>query len=305
LPSSLSGYVQLSIINFLNLAVPLFLAISGYFIGKKNLKNIKECNGFWKKQIPTVYVPCLVFSIPWFLVSSISNPMNWSGTILKVLNLFLCGYSVYYFIALIIQCYLLAPLLIKHNNLRTLVIVMVISILSMLIIEVVRYEYGRELPLIVRGAFPPLLIFFYLGIFFSKHNRDYSICYPMLLIIGGLILGILQMEYLYNRYGIVATGQKTFLYLFDTGCILLCLSKKIENLYIDSWLNRLFLRIGEISFGIYFTHVYLIWIIERWVPQLKDNWFILWFATVCITILVIQLIKRVAPSLSLKYLGYR
>lgn len=55
--------------NFFNCAVPLFLAISGYFIAKRDLNTLAKCNLFWRKQIPTVYIPCLVFSLPWFLLS--------------------------------------------------------------------------------------------------------------------------------------------------------------------------------------------------------------------------------------------
>lgn len=71
--------IQLILINAFNCAVPLFLAISGYFIAKKNLNTFAECSSFWKKQIPTVYIPCLIFSLPWFVISWVSVDFEWGG----------------------------------------------------------------------------------------------------------------------------------------------------------------------------------------------------------------------------------
>lgn len=72
LNGEISDVIQLVLINFFNCAVPLFLAISGYFIAQKRLITFADCRKFWSKQIPTVYVPCLIFSLPWFVLSCIS-----------------------------------------------------------------------------------------------------------------------------------------------------------------------------------------------------------------------------------------
>ncbi|HVK99686.1 MAG TPA: acyltransferase, partial [Dongiaceae bacterium] len=46
--------------NALNFGVPMFLAISGFFLAKKTLGSIGEYFEFIKKQIPRVYLPLLV-----------------------------------------------------------------------------------------------------------------------------------------------------------------------------------------------------------------------------------------------------
>lgn len=73
----LSEFIQIVIRNALNCAVPLFLAISGYFIARKKLDTFAGCRAFWQKQIPTVYIPCLVFSIPWLVLHCVS--VNYAG----------------------------------------------------------------------------------------------------------------------------------------------------------------------------------------------------------------------------------
>lgn len=107
--------VTVIIRSILNCAVPIFLAISGYFIGFKNLQFGNGHLQFLKRQIPKVYIPCLIFSLPYLAMAV------WDSQSLRMghfLWFFACGFSVYYFVALIIQCYILAPLMTKCNNLR-------------------------------------------------------------------------------------------------------------------------------------------------------------------------------------------
>lgn len=93
-----------------NCAVPLFLAVSGYFIGKKR----KGYCTFLTKQIKRVYIPMLIFSIPWATIAILggSNPMK------TILFTFCCGMSIFYFIALIIQLYILTPVIAKVASYR-------------------------------------------------------------------------------------------------------------------------------------------------------------------------------------------
>lgn len=227
------------------------------------------------------------------------------GVVSDVLNYLLCGESIYYFILLIIECYLLAPLLIKHNNTSVLIVIIAISILSAAAFEYVRFSNGIELPLIVYGSFPPLLIFFYLGIYLTRHSRDYSLWLPLGLIIIGIILGLLHMDYVQDTFGVSAPGQKTSLYVFDIGCILLCMSRKSEMAFSDNSFTRKIIYIGEISFGIYLTHMYLVFIADRFLPSMRENWIGLWSLSIVLTIGIIEICKKISPALSRRYLGYR
>lgn len=101
--------------SLLNCAVPLFLAISGYFVAKKKVSSKKEHLIFLKNQIPKVYIPCLIFSVPYFLLAIYSGS---NGVLKPLVTMFACGFSVYYFIALIIQYYILLPVFVKFNKLR-------------------------------------------------------------------------------------------------------------------------------------------------------------------------------------------
>ena len=49
--------LPIAIRQILNCAVPIFLALSAYFIANKKFDTSKDVFPFWKKQIPKVYIP--------------------------------------------------------------------------------------------------------------------------------------------------------------------------------------------------------------------------------------------------------
>lgn len=97
---------NLFIRQIINCCVPLFFVLSGFFLYKKILDTKEQIYSFWRKQIPKVYIPVLIWSLPQFIPNLLHGHIV-SANIL----LFSCGYSVYYFVAVIIQFYLLLPLL--------------------------------------------------------------------------------------------------------------------------------------------------------------------------------------------------
>ena len=97
--------------QFINCAVPIFLAISGYFIGRKSFEEKGSYIQFLGKQIPRVYLPMLFWSIPWGLLSIKAGNNPW----LTVLKAFAGEMSIFYFIILIMQYYILTPIIQKVN----------------------------------------------------------------------------------------------------------------------------------------------------------------------------------------------
>lgn len=106
------GFFQVVVRQILNCAVPLFFAISGYFLSTKRLETKREVFAFWKHQIPKVYIPVLIWSLPYLYL----HFRGGGGVVHGLFFYLLCGFSVYYFIAVIIQDYLLLPMLQKVNR---------------------------------------------------------------------------------------------------------------------------------------------------------------------------------------------
>lgn len=95
--------------NLLNFSVPMFLAISGFFLAKKKIKSSRDYFSFLKKQIPRVYIPLLIWSLVWLGLAVLIQNKSVIHEIIKLAIFQSSG--PYYFIALIIQYYLLIPII--------------------------------------------------------------------------------------------------------------------------------------------------------------------------------------------------
>lgn len=302
--NSFLTYLYVFFRSILNCAVPLFLTISGFFIAKKQFIDNSDKFKFWKSQIPSVYIPCLIFSLYWFANDCMS--MNNGGGYLKAFIYYiLCDYSIYYFIALIIECYLIAPYLHKHNNGITLITIVIINLLCTILFEYLKLHMGIHFPRIISGSILTLLMYFIIGFYLQKHSRDYSLCFPTVLIVLGLVCGLLHSYYLYNSKGVLLLGQKSSNFIYNTGVILLFFSSKMQNKFRDNTFSSFILFIGEISFGIYFTHILIIELFKYYFPEITSEWTIFCFFTLLITSVFVVAIKKLTPTMSRKLLGYR
>ena len=95
--------------TLISCAVPLFITLSAYFVSQKEFHN----GDFFKwfiNQSKKIYIPMLLWSIPYLLISIHDKTYSFRFTIFYYL---LGGFSIYYFITFIIQGYLFLPLLKK------------------------------------------------------------------------------------------------------------------------------------------------------------------------------------------------
>lgn len=287
----------ISMREIFNVAVPLFLAISGFFIGQKNF----ECNGqiikFWKKQIPKVYVPTLFCSVPYLALA-----LYHQQPLLKnILVFLLCGYSIYYFIALIIQCYLLLPIIKK--KMLNIVIGEVIFCLSIFCVAIISYTDITRLPLIVfAGPVIVWLIFFWIGVFLSRSERNYKIEWILVGVLISFALMLIETKYRHEATG-GGYGIKPSSFIFSFLMILLLLSKRMEQKYVkDNIINKVLTVVGDYSFPIYLIHCFVITIVFHFVTI--SNWIARWTIVVAITMLFIYIVRKVLPIKCLKIIGF-
>lgn len=287
--------------QLLNCAVPIFLAISGFFIARKDLTQRGDLTAFWKKQIPRVYIPCIVFSIGWFLIDLAVRKAN---PLMSLLNLVVCGYSIYYFIALIIQFYLLMPLLNKFNKMGGVISGLVISLISIGIMSYMMHIEGMKFPLIVyAGPFFLWIVFFMMGVWFSNHSRSYSLTPAILLTIVGLVLSVIETRF-YSQLGSGGgMGIKISSFIYSVGVIMLLFSERIERTFTNNRITAAIAWTGEISFGIYLCHMYVRVALSYLLPD--SHWALSWAVTLALTIAVIVVCKRILPQkVNRRYLGF-
>lgn len=300
--TSIYDWIDATVRQAIQFPVPLFLAISGYFLAKKKLETKDECKRFWKKQIPRVYIPCLIWSIPHLLLSLRAGESN---PFVTLAFYFLCGLSVYYFILLIMQCYLLLPFILKTNIRRILKLTMITYVIHMLAYFYAKYGLNIDIPLVVYGApFTLLGVYFVLGVSLSRRDRNYSLTLPVLGMIAGMILQLIEM-YFINTNLEGGFGIKVSSLLYCYSCLMFLFSAKVEKWVsshtniITKWLNK----IGNVSFGVYLTHIYFIMFLSKFFTI--DNYFAKWAVVSLLSIAFVMVGKRIMPVFSEKYLGFK
>ncbi len=287
----------ISMREIFNMAVPMFLAISGFFIGRRDFEDKRQVFAFWKKQIPKVYIPVLFWSIPYFFLSILEG----QSILENVLLFFFCGYSIYYFIALIVQCYLLLPVIQKKMlKPATGGVILCISIICVIVIS---YTSVTKLPLIVyAGPAIVWLIFFWLGVYISRSSRNYNMGWLLIGVIISFVLMVIETKFRHEATG-GGYGIKPSSFVFSFLMILLLFSKQIEMQYKSgNFINKILIVMGNYSFSIYLIHCFVIILAFHFVSV--PVWIVRWVIVVVITMLIIYLARKVLPKKYLKIIGF-
>ena len=288
--------------QLLNIAVPLFIAISGYCLSQKRMENKDDYLFFLKKQFPKVYLPVLVWSLPLYAIALYSG----SSIIKQTILLLSCGLSIYYFVAFIMQCYVVLPVInnyISGNKRRVVIVSCLISFAWIAGVMYMNTIQGKGIPLILyAGPLPCWLMFFVLGVMIGhKPERNYSIILPMVISILGFILSVIESDYLLDHYG-KGVGIKPSSFIYSAGMIFLMFSNKVENLIRRTGaIYRFIIWIGSLSFGIYLVHCYFISFFVKRLPI--DSWLLQWSLALFLTVVFILILRKLLPTKYHKYLG--
>ena len=162
---------------------------------------------------------------------------------------------------------------------------------------------GNELPLILyAGPLPCWLMFFVLGVMIGhKPERNYSISLPIIISVLGFMLSIIESYYLLNHYG-KGVGIKPSTYIYSAGMIFLMFSNKMETLISRTGvIYRFIIWIGSLSFGIYLIHRYFVSFLANILTI--DSWLLQWAIALFLTIVLIQILRKLLPTKYHKYLG--
>ena len=288
--------------QLLNTAVPLFVAISGYCLSQKRMENKDDYLFFLKKKFSKVYLPVLVWSLPLYAIALYSG----SSIIKQTILLLSCGLSIYYFVAFIMQCYVVLPVInnyISGNKRRVVIVSCLISFAWIAGVMYMNTIQGKGIPLILyAGPLPCWLMFFVLGVMIGhKPERNYSIILPMVIAILGFILSVIETDYLLDHYG-KGVGIKPSSFIYSAGMIFLMFSNKVENLIRRTGaIYRFIIWIGSLSFGIYLIHCYFISFCVRRLPI--DSWLLQWSLALFLTVVFILILRKLLPTKYHKYLG--
>lgn len=299
---TLLGVINAAMTCAVSPAVPIFLAISGYFLSRKAMETRSDYFCFLRKQLPTVYLPCLFWSIFHFILYIHGGNPPVKGVIL----FFVCGLSVNYFIAGIMQCYVLLPFVrrIRRTGVLALLIVALTWIGCYTYLFLV---HGHTVGLITYAApFPNLLVWFALGCYLGGEDRTR---YRALPIATATVIAFMcsggESYYIYSLSGHPNQDWKMTAYIFDFCAVLLVFSQPVRSLYRENRLTRLVSRLGVASFAVYLTHLLVAIPVMKVFPFVGVGWISKWATILLASWLFVEVLKRIIPMRYWKYLGLR
>lgn len=279
--------------QMLNCAVPIFLAISGFFLCQKTLDTLDEKKAFWKKQIPKVYIPALIVSVPYLALDLYRG----ESPVVSLVWLLICGYSIYYFVALILQYYALLPMLQRVSR-GGVILLGAISLVSVGLYTWLIYYKGVNLPLIAyAGPFPMWCVFFGLGCYLRKTERRYSLAVPGVFVMVGIVLQYEECHWLSSlgEGGGFGFGIKMSAWVYSIAVIMLVFSVKVESCYKQNVITSSIEYLGSISFTIYLYHLFVLMVLSRLHLGVLP-WIGRWTAAMLVTAACAEVARRVLPK---------
>lgn len=266
---NVSNIVMRRIINF---AVAVFIFMAGYFVHVENIGN------FYLSKAKRLIIPLVIWDLLYAIINYRSSILN--SSIITVLKSFAFSTSAahLYYIYVLIQLFLITPFLIKLSNSdKYKNFPILITPIYNIILFICKYFFSFNIPLYNYWIFG-WISYYYLGIILKK-EKDFKFKENNFLILC-LFISILEGVLIYasrNELYNLATSQLTFLnsiYSLMFCCLLFNGNKnfKIDNVKSE-WVQRMLIKLGNYSFGIYFSHLLILMIVRKMITKLSLNYF--------------------------------
>lgn len=301
-------------------SIPAFLFVSGYFVAFKSSNQPARMQ--WKSIINRTKFLLIPYLL-WTTIYLIFNLMQGkSSSPLEILVFYLTGSitPAYYFVILLIQLYLLSPLLIEFARKNWKLLLLFTGLLQLGIdlipYMIIFFPKDAAIVLFVRAIpkwlFIARLFWFCLGIVIYVNREAFqSFCLSkrklwFVLAIGFLSISLVEKEILLHLVGADWLGtRETVFNAFYAIAILFWILSLNGNLPQKNWVEK----VGTQSFGIYLAHVPVMELTARliyhFMPQLLSMT-ILFTIIMAVTGLFIPLLlmKLVKPSPLKRVYGY-
>ena len=288
--------------QFLNCSVPIFLAISGYFIGQKSFDERGSFVKFLRKQIPRVYLPMLFWSIPWVLLSIHGGDNPWIAMIKALVG----EMSVFYFIILIIQYYILTPIIQKVNQKVGGMYSIVLTIIGTALFDYVMRIVDMKLTLVQSvSPFPVWMAFYVVGVLKAQGLViPFRINRPLIGVTIGIVLCVVQIVWINYQYGCVAPGLKLSSQIYSYFVIMWLFSDNARSLYDKITLSKMaswVVETGRLSFFIYLTHCLFLFTFS--IIHIPLLWSLRWLLCILLSFYFATACKKQCPKGITKYIG--
>ena len=242
---------------FINFCVPLFLFLSGYLTNS----NVNNWNLTVKKRLIRVFIPYVIWTVIYTVESGEYNKL-----LSNVLTTNAAAHLYYIFVYM--QFVILTPLLIKLAKSR-------FSFLGWLVapVYILAYKYIPLLSTIRLNTYLSIicwviclgwLTFYYLGLVLGNRivEKKYSLKVLAFFYVVSLLLQMAE-GYVWTSIGGTNPGTVLKLSSIISGALACLMAYTILERGGFESSNRILKKIGDYSFGIYLSHVFVIHLLKR------------------------------------------
>lgn len=147
------------------------------------------------------------------------------------------------------------------------------------------------------------LWFFVIGCKLSQSDRQYSLLIPIVVSVIGIIASFFEARFLMENYD-GGAGIKPTSFVFSAGVCYLLLSARMEKIYdsINCKIANVIEYLGKNSFALYLLHIHVVKYTHS-VLDITHSWTLYFLVVLILSILLIEIIKKLIPSKFQYYLG--
>lgn len=286
---------------------PLFAFLSGFLLYNQ-LKNGRfKLSNFLKSRCTKIVLPFLIWSVIYVCVKRYDDQITLPHVdqpeeVKQFLYTFLTGGTYYhlYFIALVLQFYILFPFLRFISSKNSLIILTVISFLLNYFFVQFPIDFGTGFvhEFINSKVFILHWIFYFIlgGLFvhywesmthWMKENQGTALLLGLIVFVGGMI-----------EYSFVDWIQSNrIMNMFNVPLLVVALSGLYYKLSILPVIRNTMIKLGNLSMGIYLTHPLILFILYRLdvveFLYTRDRYLpILFTLTVLLSVLLVMIISK-------------
>lgn len=169
----------------------------------------------------------------------------------------------------------------------------IISLVSILGLFYFTKIQGHELTLIAyAGPFPVWCVFFIMGCYMRKCERNYSLQLPLVVTVLGIVMSYAE-TYWWNVKYEGEFGIKFSSFIYSMAVIVVLFSAKAERVYKHNMVNKSIEYVGRISFAIYMYHLFVVEVLSSLHLLGRMHWVVRWLICLTATIVVIEVLKKI------------
>lgn len=302
-PNNINYFYWIFSRQFLNFCVAIFFFLSGYFVNKEKVLCTTN-GGYVKERFIRLCIPFLLWS---FFYQSIrfffAEKINLIE-ICKSLFFIFSGNGEFhlYFIFVLLQLILLTPLLLRRKNMAYVLIVL--SIIFYLFRYFNLIWDNSIINNYSKCVFLPWVLFYLYGLFYNE-GKNKNVFTNLIFAVFINVLEVILLTELKISENFVITQMKlsSVLYAFAVIDLIMFLKDKVQPC-------KVLVKIGDLSFGIYFIHVFYNMIYNKFlsffefeITNLLVMQVIQFTIVLCLSFFTVLVVRKYLPKISKVLMG--